>query len=44
LFQAARWLGVGPWELMERSDIWRQRALFYMDVEQGVRNVKKNER
>ncbi len=37
-------MGVAPWDLMEQPDLWRQRALFYMDVEQGVRNVKKNER
>jgi hypothetical protein len=42
LFQLARWLGVPPWELMEQDRFWRERAQFFMAVEAGTLNAKRN--
>ncbi len=32
-FQAAKYLGVAPWELMEHSIYWRDKALIAMTAE-----------
>lgn len=33
LLQAARYLGVAPWELAERPSVWRDWALMAMEAE-----------
>jgi len=33
LLRAARWLGVAPWELAERSQVWLEWALASMKAE-----------
>jgi hypothetical protein len=33
LFKTAQWLGVAPWELMEQSIWWRDRAIMFMNAE-----------
>ena len=40
LFQAARWLGVAPWELANMPKWWLDRALFHRSVESGAQNIK----
>jgi hypothetical protein len=39
LFQAARWLGVPPWELLERSIYWQKRAVFYQSLDGEIRDA-----
>ena len=41
LFMAAKWAGVGPWELAEQPVWWKNRLLFFMNVEQGLGKVKR---
>ncbi len=33
LFKAAQYLGVAPWELMEQSVWWQERAIMFMNAE-----------
>jgi len=40
LFQCAKWLGVAPWELMERSAVWLNAAAFYASVEAEVHEMR----
>jgi hypothetical protein len=43
LFQAARWMGVAPWELAERPAFWLEHGLFMQQVDGEVQSgqVKK---
>lgn len=38
-FQAARWLGVAPWELAAQDSFWLERTKDFMSVEMGVRDA-----
>ena len=40
-FQMAKWLGVAPWELAAQDPFWQGRAAFYLSVENGLRQVRK---
>lgn len=33
LFQAAKYLGVAPWDLAERPNYWQDRALVFAEAE-----------
>lgn len=37
--QAAKYLGVPPWELIRESIFWRDKALKAMGAEKGARKV-----
>jgi hypothetical protein len=40
LLQCARWLGVAPWELLERSAVWLNKATYYASIEAEVQEMK----
>lgn len=40
LFQCAKWLGVAPWELLDRSAVWINKASFYANVEAEVEELR----
>jgi hypothetical protein len=40
LLQGARWLGVAPWELLERSALWLNKAVFYGNIEADVQEMR----
>jgi len=39
LVKAAQWLGVAPWELMEQSIWWRDRAIMFMNAEAEAQKI-----
>jgi hypothetical protein len=41
-FQCAKWLGVPPWELQERSAAWLNKAAYYASIEAEVQEMKAN--
>lgn len=40
--QAAKYLGCKPWELLEQSVWWRDKALIAMTAEQQAQKIKDN--
>jgi len=44
LVKAAQWLGVAPWELMEQSIWWRDRAIMFMNAEAEAAKIKEAHR
>jgi len=42
LVQAAKYLGVAPWELMEQSIWWMDRALMFMTAEYEAQEILAN--
>jgi hypothetical protein len=40
ILQCARWLGVPPWELLERSAVWLNKAVFYASIEAQVQEIR----
>jgi len=41
LLQAAKYLGVAPWDLMERSVWWRDKAVIAASAEAQADDIKK---
>ncbi len=41
LIAAARYLGVAPWELMEQSIWWQEKALIAQSAEAGALKIRK---
>jgi len=41
LFKAAQWLGVAPWELLEQSIWWKERAIKFMNAEVDGEKIKE---
>jgi hypothetical protein len=41
LIQAAKYLGVAPWDLMRQPTFWKIRALKYMRIENEAIEQKK---
>jgi hypothetical protein len=39
LVKAAQYLGVAPWELMEQSIWWQERAILFMNAEAGAQKI-----
>lgn len=39
LIQAAKYLGVPPWELMEKSVWWKDRAMIAMTAEHNAKKI-----
>jgi len=37
--KVAQWLGVAPWELMEQSIWWRDRAIMFMNAEAEAQKI-----
>ena len=44
LVKAAQYLGVAPWELMEQSIWWRERAIMFMNAEAGAAKILEQHR
>jgi hypothetical protein len=42
LFQAAKYLGVAPWELAKQSIWWQNKALVIMQAEYNARKILEN--
>lgn len=42
LVQAAKYLGVAPWDLLEQSAWWRDRALIAMSAERQAKQILDN--
>ncbi len=40
--QAAKYLGVAPWELMEQSVYWRNKAIIALSAENEAREIIRN--
>lgn len=40
LFKAAQYLGVAPWELLEQSIWWQERAIMFMNTEAQAADFK----
>lgn len=40
VMQAAKYLGVAPWELMEQSIWWRDKALIAMSAENEAQEIR----
>ena len=44
VMQAAKYLGVAPWELVERSIYWKDKALIAMSAEHWAADFKRQHR
>ena len=44
LVKAAQWLGVAPWELMEQSIWWQDRAIKFMNAEAEAQKIIEQHR
>jgi hypothetical protein len=42
--QTARYLGVAPWELMQQSIWWQERAILFMNAETQAAKIKEQHR
>lgn len=39
LIQAAKYLGVAPWDLLKQSEFWKQKALTGLTAENNARKI-----
>jgi len=44
LFKVAQYLGVAPWELMEQSFWWQERAIMFMNAESAAAKILEQHR
>jgi hypothetical protein len=39
-FQCAKWLGVAPWDLLDRSIAWINKATYYANIEAEIQEMR----